>query len=297
VEFPICKEVLRRHPFRLTVVDCGARSADLEEKWSALDERVFIHGFDADEAECERLNRQSVNARFYPLCLSSTVGDADFHVTRAAHSSSLYPPAKTVTRWKSGLDGKTAFRTAEYFDVVDVRRVRTTTLSAWADAHGISDIDFIKLDVQGAELDVLRGAGPLLGQAVGMEVEVEFVPLYEGQPLFADVDGFARQQGFCFYDFLFTHTGHYVGRLHSPVDRFLVKSQTHLSQLAGQLVTADALYFRDPIGRDAMPPEKCLKLVVLSEIYGHVEFAFELLAHLGLTEIYEKAATRYRLFR
>jgi FkbM family methyltransferase len=297
VEFPICKEVLRRHPFKLTVVDCGARSADLEEKWSALDDKAFVHGFDADEAECERLNRRSTNARFYPLCLSSAIGEADLHITRAAHSSSLYPPARAVSRWKSGLDEKSAFRTADYFEVVNVQRVRTTTLAAWAEGQGVSDIDFIKLDVQGAELDVLRGAGSLLRQAVGMEVEVEFVPLYEGQPLFADIDGFARDQGFSFFDFLFTHTGHYVGRLRSPVDRFLVKSQTHLGQMRGQLVTADALYFRDPVGRDVMPAEKCLKLAVLAELYGHVEYAFELLAFLGQTEIYEKAARRYKLFR
>lgn len=258
---------------------------------------MFIHGFDADEAECERLNRASSNARFYPLCLSSALGEAELHVTRAAHSSSLYPPAKAVARWKSGLDERNTFRTADYFEVVEVRRVRTTTLAAWADDHGVSDIDFIKLDVQGAELDVLRGAGELLRQAVGMEVEVEFVPLYEGQPLFADIDGFARKQGFEFFDFLFTHTGHYVGRARSPVDRFLVNSQTHLGQMRGQLVTADALYFRDPVDRDIMPEEKCLKLAVLAELYGHVEFAFELLAHLGLTEICEKAARRYGLYR
>ncbi len=51
------------------------------------------------------------------------------------------------------------------------------------DLDGLSDIDLIKIDVQGAELDVFRGGGKALANALMVITEVEFVELYTGQPL------------------------------------------------------------------------------------------------------------------
>ena len=53
----------------------------------------------------------------------------------------------------------------------------------------------LKLDVEGAELDVLRGGEGVLAEALVLEVEVELNPLFAGQPLFADVDAHLRERG------------------------------------------------------------------------------------------------------
>jgi hypothetical protein len=58
------------------------------------------------------------------------------------------------------------------------------------------EIDILKLDLQGYELEALRGATTLLPRVKTITVEVEFVPLYNGQPLFGDVDVCLRQAGF-----------------------------------------------------------------------------------------------------
>ena len=69
------------------------------------------------------------------------------------------------------------------------------------------DIDVLKLDLQGYELDALKGCEKLLPRIKAITTEVEFVPLYEGQPLFADIDIYLRARGFRFLNLyeLWTH--------------------------------------------------------------------------------------------
>lgn len=61
--------------------------------------------------------------------------------------------------------------------------------------------DVLKLDIQGYELEALRGCGELLSDCQAIVVEVAFIRYYEDQPLFADIDRFLRDNGFEFFDF------------------------------------------------------------------------------------------------
>src|SRR6185436_9145099 len=56
--------------------------------------------------------------------------------------------------------------------------------------------DCLKVDVQGAELDVLRGGSSILKNLKLIELEVEFNHQYKGQALFSEIDLFLRQHGF-----------------------------------------------------------------------------------------------------
>src|SRR5207249_2189584 len=61
--------------------------------------------------------------------------------------------------------------------------------------------EFIKLDTQGSELDILRTVDDSQWPDVlAVEVEVEFAELYTNQPLFFDVDGFLRSKGMVLFD-------------------------------------------------------------------------------------------------
>lgn len=66
--------------------------------------------------------------------------------------------------------------------------------------------DFIHMDVQGAELKVLTGAGALLDDVRAIWMEVAEVPLYTSQPLRRDVEAFMRDHGFR----LIAHHGSYI---------------------------------------------------------------------------------------
>ncbi len=120
--------------------------------------------------------------RFFPLFVGDG-GPAIFHETNWAPTGSLYEPNTRLLEKFQNL--------AEVVTPVAQHPVDTTRLD---DIAEIGDIDFIKIDVQGSELTVLQNAARVLSTAVLIQTEVEFVEIYKGQPMFADVDTSARQR-------------------------------------------------------------------------------------------------------
>jgi hypothetical protein len=104
----------------------------------------------------------------------------------------------------------------------------------------------------------LKGAQRLLEQVMIVHTEVEFVPLYEGQPLFADVDSELRRQGFLLHKFLGT-----AGR---PFKPFALGND--LNSPISQVLWADVVYVKDFTKFDVISPRKLLKLaILLHELY------------------------------
>jgi FkbM family methyltransferase len=75
------------------------------------------------------------------------------------------------------------------------------------DTYALDDIitnkdefDFLKMDVQGAEIDVMKGATKLLEKIRWVYAEVSFTSFNEGAPLFNDVNDYLRQSGFAISD-------------------------------------------------------------------------------------------------
>ena len=178
------------HPV-VTVVDVGARWG-VADSWHAIDSAVRVFGFDPDPVECQRLNallddRCEHTARYVPVALGATTGVATLFVTEEPACSSLYPPIPQLA------DRFTELACIAPRSEVEVQIMR---LDEWCAAEGVERIDFMKLDTQGSELGVLQGAGQLLDDLLLLEIEVEFNPIYVGQPLFGDVDAYMRQHGF-----------------------------------------------------------------------------------------------------
>ncbi len=57
--------------------------------------------------------------------------------------------------------------------------METTTLDAFAKTEGLESVEVLKVDVQGADLDVLQGGQQLLAAStLAVIVEVEFSQVY-----------------------------------------------------------------------------------------------------------------------
>lgn len=233
---------------RLTVLDVGAALVERPPYQSLVDAgRARILGFEPDAAECERLNRQfGAPHRFFPVF----AGDgerATFHETNWGPTGSLFEPNTPVLEMFQNL--------AELMTPVARHPVQTTRLDDLAE---IGDIDYIKIDVQGSELAVFRNASRALSGTLLIQTEVEFVEMYKGQPMFADVDTFLRGAGFQFHTF--SGAG---GRAFKPM---VINGNVDVGTLnagARQFLWADACYVRDWRHLDALSDDKLAKYAVL----------------------------------
>jgi len=225
-----------------------------------------VIGFEAQPAECARLNETHGPAGH--TYLPYVIGDGSartFYLTRHPPASSLYEPDAALVGMFQTL--------GELHQVVRTEPVQTRRLDDLAEQVG--EVDLVKLDTQGAELDILRGGQRTLRNALVIHTEIEFVPLYKNQPLFSDIDPAARALGFQFLKFYST-----AGRPFVP----LVMNNDPAKRIS-QMLWGDAVFVRDFMALDALPPERLVKLALIAhEVYG----AFDL-AHLALAR-YDRAA-------
>jgi FkbM family methyltransferase len=126
--------------------------------------------------------------RVVGAAVGDEVGTATLHVSRSTDSSSLLPirDAQVI-----------AFPGTE---AVATREVRTTRLDVELAGAEIARPALLKIDVQGAELQVLHGAVGVLEQIDVIVVECSFVELYAGQAHAADVVRFLHAHGFMVSD-------------------------------------------------------------------------------------------------
>ncbi len=114
----------------------------------------------------------------------SAPGTARINVSRADDSSSLLP---VTSRQLDRFPGT---------DTVGEESVEVGTLDRIFEPVELARPVLLKLDVQGFELEALRGAGQVLASVDTVLTECSFVPFYAGQALFEEVREFLRGHGF-----------------------------------------------------------------------------------------------------
>jgi FkbM family methyltransferase len=111
---------------------------------------------------------------------------------------------ETVKFYQGGDTGNSMFKenTKFYDKDVGVDRITSTVDDEiQKSSFDIKDLDYIKIDVQGAELTVLKGAEQALSQATFVQFEAGTIEYNQGGACFFEIDEFLRQHGFFLYDF------------------------------------------------------------------------------------------------
>lgn len=119
------------------------------------------------------------------IALSDYSGESEFNISKNFVSSSLENILTTHV--------KAAPESAYY----KKEKVRVETLDSVIDNYSQEeDSLFIKIDAQGTEDKILAGAEKTLKRALGVQLEVSFIPLYAGQKLFEETIKALEEKGF-----------------------------------------------------------------------------------------------------
>jgi hypothetical protein len=157
--------------------------------------------------------------------------------------------------------------------VVDVRDVNICTLDYLMKATTVSQEqlvpDFLSLDTQGSELNILKGGEQTFhNHCVALATEVEFHPMYKNQPLFSHIFDFALRHGFHFVGFTYLQE---ISPHRLPLG----------ARAKGVVAFGDALFFRDIDSVKAVAKSQnelylmLLKLAFIALNFGYLEFALQ----------------------
>jgi hypothetical protein len=155
-------------------------------------------------------------------------------------------------------------------EVIDTVRMQCDRLDALLGAGEI--VDFLKIDVEGAELRVLQGAESLLRDQRVLFIRAEFqlVPYYDEHPLLCDQHRFLADRGFRLLDVELAHPRYRRGPTDLP-DR----------SDRGLLLAGDALYSLDP-DRLELAPMTRQRIAAIALAFGLTGYALSLMQEARL---------------
>lgn len=229
-------------PPKVVVCDIGAAMLDDLPPYMNMDlETIDLYKFDGDTAA-----KGDHDLSWISNGETATVQYAQ----PSTGMTSLYPPNH---------------RTQKLFDnfehlgrVIHTRKEKTTRLD---DIEDLPPVDFLVMDTQGSELDIMKHGALKLASCVVVQLEVSFVPLYLGQPTLGTVDTFMRHRGFI------PHT--FVRLKPWPVG---ANGEKH-GGFTNQLLEADMVYVKDPRSGNWTSEQRRKAAEILTQCYESRDLA------------------------
>jgi hypothetical protein len=270
----------------LYLIDVGC-SGGIEKRWDVFGDRLRAVGFDPLVSEIDRLN--SVNLRPSVVYEAASVCCPVY--------DTLFPPAmrkdRAASRTPFARSSAAAAQARQQMSYIQevfnssaplVLSTRVVALDEYLAADQYGQVDFIKVDTDGHDIEVVLGARATMeaGGVLGLHVEAQFQgPQHEFANTFGNIDRLLRSHGFSLFDL--TTNRYSRAELPAPFV-YDIAAQT----VSGQLLWGDALYFRDLASpsyetawRYAVTPERVMKLACLYELFGLADCAAELLVNRG----------------
>lgn len=174
--------------FKVTYLDIGS-SNGLPWKWER-----YMHSenfnpilVEPDKKEAEEIKKKYPKALVIPAALGSKKSKETLNVTYFQECSSILEPNEKVL-------GR--FPVKKWFEVVDKMDVDVYPLSHFENEFQLNPIDFVKIDVQGYEFEVLKGFDKVLDNILCIELETHLEPLYEGEKTLIEIHQFLSERGF-----------------------------------------------------------------------------------------------------
>ncbi len=177
----------------IQMADIGARITKEVPVYKPLldHDLAHLHGFEPEPeafAELEAAAGEGVSV--YPYAVGKP-GPATFYAHHIGALSSVFKFCASAAQYLG-----------KGFWVKRPITEHQMELVALDDIDGLPPLDLLKMDVQGAEFDVLQGGTKTLADCMMIIPEVRFYRMYEDEPMWADVDAEMRAQGFVLHKFM-----------------------------------------------------------------------------------------------
>jgi Methyltransferase FkbM domain len=268
--------VFDRHPFVLIDVGCAGGIA---EPWRAFGPSLVAHGYDPDVTACEEAQAREPFSRV--RYHAGFVGLPEAHpVVQRRRADEGQSPNTNI--WSRVTAGYLAGRQHAAGAAEEARMADPSTIVGVEEIvrdERLPTVDFLKVDVDGPDLEVLESARSVLidKQVLGVAVEVNwFGSANPSEPTFHNTDLFLRREGYA----LFGLTVRPYSRTDLPAP-FL--HELYAETRFGQPYQGDAIYVRDLAApdqqdlADANAAEKLAKLACVYELIGLPDCAAEVL--------------------
>ncbi|PPR72160.1 MAG: hypothetical protein CFH03_01634 [Alphaproteobacteria bacterium MarineAlpha3_Bin2] len=246
----------------IDVVDIGANPIDTDPPYQRLLQAGLarVTGFEPNPEALATLQANKGDNETY---LPHAVADGETHefkVCRTPGMSSLLEPNQELLQYLNQFP--------DWGTVVRREKINTVRLD---DVSEVTNLDYLKIDIQGGELCVFENAPERLSECVAIHSEVEFLPLYVDQPLFSEVELFLRGAGFLFHKF-----DPLTSRVLEPL-----ASKTGTYEGLCQIFWADAVFIRDFTRFAELAPDKLMKLAtILHDVYESFDLVLRTLIAL-----------------
>jgi len=181
----IVPDLLKRN---VTLIDIGA-VGNPPKHWLPLKEHIDLVGFEPNPEQCRILNSDNSvypSAQFLPYAIGEFEEEKTFHLTNYHECCSILKP---------NLEWLNRFEYADFFGVKEELIIKTKPLDTVSEIKEKS-VDAIKIDAQGYELPILRGARNVLDQVFLLEVETGLHKNYIEETTFEEISYYLKGLGF-----------------------------------------------------------------------------------------------------
>ena len=197
-------KTLFKHDAPLVIFEIGSCEGEDSIKYSRLFPNGSIFSFEPLPDNIELIEKNILkyevnNILVFNKAVSSSNGTADFFV------SSGRPDNAIDSDWDYGNKSSSLLAPANHKQLVNFIKferkieIETITLKSFCLANNINHIDFVHMDVQGAELMVLEGAEDFIESVKIIWLEVSKLDIYKDQPLADDIAAFMKKNNFILF--------------------------------------------------------------------------------------------------
>jgi FkbM family methyltransferase len=272
---------------RFALVDVGC-SGGIDPLWRLFRDQLEAYAFDPQKTECRRLQQEEANPHVHYCAYAIGLEEGHpYHTSKGLEASGASSYLRDTWGRLSAIEAqRMAGDGPAHSNPIGIDLTgETISVSRFARDHGIENIDFIKIDTDGHDLEAALSCEELIRrcQILGFMIEVPLTGSHhDWENSFHNIDRYMRQQGFALYTLSLNR---YSRRdLPAPFVYDIFAQTT-----SGQVVSGDAVYLRDGasdgylefLGQE-LSARKCLKLACLYELFQMPDCAAELVnKHAG----------------